>query len=640
MATVASQQPGRAPGPVSSLTSSPAGRTAALALGSVGVVYGDIGTSPLYAFKEAVVTASGGHGAAAQPAAVLGILSLITWALVITVTVKYVLLLLRADNSGEGGTLALMALVQKSAGRQAYPVLVLGAMGAALFYGDALITPAISVLSAVEGVKLAMPVTNTDVLIATVGILIALFAAQSRGTHRVAAAFGPIMVVWFLALAVAGGLQIARAPQVLEALNPVHAASFLLASGWVGIATLGAVFLAATGAEALYADLGHFGRKPITIAWFGLVLPCLLINYFGQGALVLSDPAAIESPFYKLVPDHLLVPLIALATVATIIASQATITGAYSISRQAIQLGLLPRLTVRHTSREHAGQIYMPHVNWIVLAGVLVLVLGFRSSERLASAYGIAVTGTMIITAILASTMMLKRWRWSPVAVAALMLPLIAIDFVFLSANLTKLADGGWITLLVAGAMLAIMLVWWHGSRIVQKKARRSEVDLDDILDKLGGIASVPGTAVYLTAHANRVPTALLHTMKHFKVLHERIVILSVLTAEWPYLAMAEAVSVETLSPRVTRVTVVSGFMQQPNIANVMTYVRAHGLDVDPATTSFFLARRSLKRASPSAMPVPASALYIGLASNAADATDYFRIPKDRVIEIGTQVEL
>jgi KUP system potassium uptake protein len=621
---------------------SDAGRFAMLLVASIGVVYGDIGTSPLYAFKEAVAAASGGPGVVPQPAAVFGILSLILWSLLIIVSAKYVLILLRADNHGEGGILALMALVHRSASRRALPVLVLGAIGAALFYGDALITPAISVLSAVEGAKLAMPVSHNGAVLATIAILVALFAAQGYGTHRVAAAFGPIMIVWFLVIGGAGVWQIARNPGVLAAVSPLHAVDFMTVNILVGLATLGAVFLAVTGAEALYADLGHFGRKPITYAWFVLVLPSLLLNYFGQGALILSDPSAIDNPFYRSVPATGLLPMVVLATLATIIASQATITGAFSLTSQAVQLRLLPRLTIRHTSQEHAGQIYLPAVNWLMLGGVLTLVVSFQASENLAAAYGIAVTGTMIVTAILASLMMMWRWKWSWLRTAAVMIPFLAVELVFLGANLFKLVEGGWVTLLIAAAMLAIMMVWWKGTGILMAKTRRTEIPLADLTASLerSSATTVAGMGVYLTANADNAPTALLHTLKHFKVMHERIVIISVLTSDWPHLEIAEGVSIEHLSERIVRIRIVTGFMQQPNIPEVLAYCRTHGLPSDLMTTSFMLSRRAIKMERPSALPLPATALYILLAHNAADATDYFRIPKDRVVEIGTQVGL
>jgi KUP system potassium uptake protein len=622
--------------------SSDARRFGMLVVASIGVVYGDIGTSPLYAFREAVAAASGGAGVVPQPAAVLGILSLILWSLLIIVSAKYVLILLRADNHGEGGILALMALVQRSASRKGAPVLVLGAIGAALFYGDALITPAISVLSAIEGAKLAMPVSHNATVIATIAILVALFSAQGYGTHRVAAAFGPIMIVWFVVIGGAGVWQISRNPGVLAAANPLYAVDFMTANIVIGLTTLGAVFLAVTGAEALYADLGHFGRKPITYAWFLFVLPALLLNYFGQGALVLSDPSAIDNPFYRMVPPAGLLPMVVLATLATIIASQATITGAFSLTSQAVQLRLLPRLTIRHTSEEHAGQIYLPAVNWLMLAGVLTLVISFQASENLASAYGIAVTGTMIVTAILASLMMVSRWKWSWLRTAAVMIPFLAVELVFLCANMLKLVDGGWVTLLIAAVMLTIMMVWWKGTGILLAKTRRTEIPLADLTVSLerSSATTVSGTGVYLTANPDNAPTALLHTLKHFKVMHERVVIMSVITSDWPHLGIEEGVSMERLSERIVRIRIVTGFMQQPNIPEVLAYCRARGLPSDLMTTSFMLSRRAIKAERPSALPLPATALYILLAHNAADATDYFRIPKDRVVEIGTQVGL
>ncbi|HWV80800.1 MAG TPA: potassium transporter Kup [Hyphomicrobiaceae bacterium] len=622
------------------IAASDAGRLAALTVVGIGVVYGDIGTSPLYAFRDAVAAASGGVGVVPRPEAVLGILSLILWALIILVSIKYVVILLRADNHGEGGILALMALVQRASSRKALPVLVLGATGAALFYGDALITPAISVMSAVEGVKLAMPVSQGGAIFATIVILIVLFAVQSYGTHRVAGAFGPVMIIWFLVIGGAGLYQIVLNPQVIAAVSPHHAVMFLAGNVGIGLATLGAVFLAVTGAEALYADLGHVGRRPITIAWFFFVLPALVLSYFGQGAVVLSDASAIDNPFYRTVPENYLLPMVALATLATIIASQATITGAFSLTRQAIQLRLLPRLSIQHTSGEHAGQIYLPAVNWLMMAGVLTIVWNFQNSTELAAAYGIAVTGTMIVTAILASLMMAWHWKWSALRIALVMTPFLALELVFLSANLLKVVDGGWVTLLMAACMLTAMLVWWRGSDILLAKTRRSELPLVDLMPSLerSRVAIVPGTGVYLTANADNTPTALLHTIKHFKAMHERIVVLTVITSNWPYLDLAESVSMEPLSERLMRVRVVIGFMQQPNIPAVLDYCRAHGLAGDSASTSFMLSRREFKAERPSAMPLPATALFIVLANNAADATDYFGIPKDRVVEIGTQV--
>lgn len=623
-------------------STSDAERFLTLTLVGIGIVYGDIGTSPLYAFRDAVAAASGGTGVPPRADAVLGILSLILWTLIILVSTKYVLILLRADNHGEGGILALMALVQRSASRKALPVLLLGAIGAALFYGDALITPAISVMSAVEGAKLVVPLAHNWLVIVTMAILVALFAVQSYGTHRVAGAFGPVMILWFLVIGGIGLYQIIGNPQVLAAVNPLHAAAFLTADVTIGLATLGAVFLAVTGAEALYADLGHVGRRPITVAWFLFVLPALLLSYFGQGAVVLSDASAIENPFYRSVSESFVLPLVGLATCATVIASQATITGAYSLTRQAIQLRLLPRMTVRHTSGEYAGQIYLPGANWLMMAGVLAIVVTFQDTTRLAAAYGIAVTGTMIVTAILAIIMMASSWKWSRLRIALVMAPFLALELVFLSANLMKVDDGGWVTLVIAAVMLAIMLVWWKGSEILLAKTRRSELPLVELMPMLerSRVAVVPGTGVYLTANADNTPTALLHTIKHFKVMHERIVVLTVITSSWPYLDMDEGVSIEKLSDRVARLRVVTGFMQQPNIPAVLDYCRERGLPNESTSTSFMLSRREVKAERPSALPLPATALFIVLAHNAADATDYFGIPKDRVVEIGMQVGL
>ncbi len=623
-------------------STSDAERFLTLTLVGIGIVYGDIGTSPLYAFRDAVAAASGGTGVPPRADAVLGILSLILCTLIILVSTKYVLILLRADNHGEGGILALMALVQRSASRKALPVLLLGAIGAALFYGDALITPAISVMSAVEGAKLVVPLAHNWLVIVTMAILVALFAIQSYGTHRVAGAFGPVMILWFLVIGGVGLYQIIGNPQVLAAVNPLHAAAFLTTDVTIGLATLGAVFLAVTGAEALYADLGHVGRKPITVAWFLFVLPALLLSYFGQGAVVLSDASAIENPFYRSVSESFVLPLVGLATCATVIASQATITGAYSLTRQAIQLRLLPRMTVRHTSGEYAGQIYLPGANWLMMAGVLAIVVTFQDTTRLAAAYGIAVTGTMIVTAILAIIMMASSWKWSPLRIALVMAPFLALELVFLSANLMKVDDGGWVTLVIAAVMLAIMLVWWKGSEILLAKTRRTELPLVELMPMLerSRVAVVPGTGVYLTANADHTPTALLPTIKHFKVMHERIVVLTVITSSWPYLDMDEGVSIENLSDRVARLRVVTGFMQQPNIPAVLDYCRERGLPNESMSTSFMLSRREVKAERPSALSLPATALFIVLARNAADATDYFGIPKDRVVEIGMQVGL
>jgi KUP system potassium uptake protein len=611
-----------------------------LTIGSVGVVYGDIGTSPLYAFREAVTAASAGGSVTRE--AVLGVLSLILWALIVVVTLKYVLILLRADNKGEGGTLALMALAQRALGKSAGAVVLCGIISAALFYGDAIITPALSVLSAIEGLKLVTPAFDHYVVPLTVVILVALFAVQSRGTAKVAAFFGPITVVWFIAIAIPGIAFVAGNPEVLLAFYPGYAVEFLAGHGVIGLITLGAVFLAVTGAEALYADLGHFGKRPIQIAWVGLVLPSLAINYLGQGALVLADPKAIENPFFLLYPTWALLPVVILATVATVIASQAVITGAYSISRQAIQLGLMPRLEIRHTSQEHYGQIYMPRVTLFLLVGVLFLVLMFRSSSALASAYGIAVTGTMVVTGCMAFVVIWKVWQWSPLTAAALMAPFLLIDLTFLGANLLKVHDGGWVPLALAAAVMVVMYTWRRGSRLLFEKTRRQEISLDHLVSMLEKKppTRVPGTAVFLTSTPDSAPTALMHSLKHYKVLHEQNVILTIETADTPRVHSAERVRMEAVGETFTRVALRFGFMESPNVPKALAIARKHGWQFDIMSTSFFLSRRSLKPAAHSGMPRWQDHLFIMLTRIANDATDYFQIPTGRVVEVGTQVTI
>ena len=610
----------------------------ALAIGSVGVVYGDIGTSPLYAFREAVTAASA--GGVLTRAAVLGMLSLILWALIIVVTLKYVMILLRADNNGEGGTLALMALAQRTLRRGTTLVALCGIISAALFYGDAMITPALSVLSAIEGLKIVTPTFDPYIVPLTVAILVMLFAVQSRGTARVAAFFGPIMTLWFAAIAIPGIVYVAGNPEVLLAFNPFYAVSFLANHGVIGLVTLGAVFLAVTGAEALYADLGHFGKKPIQVAWVGLVLPSLAVNYLGQGALVLADPKAIENPFFLLYPAWALPFMVVLATVATVIASQAVITGAYSLSQQAIQLGLMPRLEIRHTSEEHYGQIYMPRVNTFLLVGVLLLVFLFRSSSALASAYGIAVTGTMVVTGTMAFVVIWRVWHWSPLAAAALMAPFLMIDLSFLGANLLKVAEGGWVPLLLAGWVMVVMYTWRRGSRLLYEKTRRQEISLDELvrmLEKKPPIR-VPGTAVFLTSTPDAAPTALMHSLKHYKVLHEHNVILTITTEDTPRVDPSERVRIERVGDTFSRVVLHFGFMETPNVPRALAIARKLGWTFDIMSTSFFLSRRALKPAAQSGMPIWQDRLFIAMAKSASDATDFFQIPTGRVVEVGTQV--
>jgi KUP system potassium uptake protein len=613
----------------------------ALTLGSIGVVYGDIGTSPLYALREAVTAAVGKDGAMPREA-VLGVLSLILWALIVVVTLKYVLILLRADNRGEGGTLALMALAQRALGKGAGAVVLCGIISAALFYGDAMITPALSVLSAIEGLKIATPAFEHYIVPLTIVILVALFAVQSTGTAKVASFFGPIMVLWFVCIAIPGIVAVAGDPEVLFALNPIYGVQFLASHGVIGLATLGAVFLAVTGAEALYADLGHFGRKPIQTAWFALVLPSLALNYFGQGALVLTDPKALENPFFLLYPDWALLPMVVLATVATVIASQAVITGAYSISQQAIQLGLLPRLEIRHTSEAHYGQIYMPRVNFTLLVGVLLLVGLFRSSSALASAYGIAVTGTMVVTGMMAFVVVWKVWRWSALAAAALIVPFVLIDLIFLGANLLKVFEGGWVPLALGGAVMVLMYTWRRGSRLLFEKTRKEEFPLTNLVRMLERKPPirVPGTAVFLTSTPDCAPTALMHSLKHYKALHEHNVILTIQVDDAPRVDPAERVRIENVGQTFTRVALRFGFMETPNVPRALAIARKLGWQFDIMSTSFFLSRRALKPAARSGMPRWQDHLFIMLTRIANDATDYFQIPTGRVVEVGTQVTI
>jgi KUP system potassium uptake protein len=613
----------------------------ALTLGSIGVVYGDIGTSPLYALREAVTAATGTGGSMTREA-VLGVLSLILWALIIVVTLKYVLILLRADNRGEGGTLALMALAQGALGKRAGIMALCGIISAALFYGDAMITPALSVLSAIEGLKVATPAFDPYIVPLTIVILVALFAVQLTGTAKVAAFFGPITAVWFVSIAIPGILAVVGDPEILLAFNPLYGVRFLTGHGMIGLVTLGAVFLAVTGAEALYADLGHFGRKPIQTAWVGLVLPSLAVNYLGQGALVLANPKALENPFFLLYPEWALLPMVGLATAATVIASQAVITGTYSLSRQAIQLGLLPRLEVRHTSEAHYGQIYMPRVNFFLLMGVLLLVALFRSSSALASAYGIAVTGTMVVTGIMAFVVIWKVWNWSVIAAAALMAPFLFIDLTFLSANLLKVFEGGWVPLAFGGLVMIVMYTWRRGSRLLFEKTRRQEISLHDLvrmLEKKPPIR-VPGTAVFLTSTPESAPTALMHSLKHYKVLHEHNVILTIETEPAPRVEPAERVAIEGVGQTFTRVVLRFGFMETPNVPRALAIARKLGWTFDIMSTSFFLSRRALKPAVRSGMPRWQDRLFIMLARMANDATDYFQIPTGRVVEVGTQVTI
>jgi KUP system potassium uptake protein len=608
-----------------------------LTLGAVGVVYGDIGTSPIYAFREAAVAATG--EAQVMPATVLGILSLIMWSLLLLVTVKYVFALLRADFNGEGGTFALMALAQSVAQRNRYPLLLLGIAGASFLYGDAAITPALSVISAVEGLRVITPAFDKLVVPLSIAILVGLFAVQSRGTGRVGAFFGPILLIWFLVLAAVGIVHIAAYPRVLAALNPVYGLSFLARNGPVGFTVLGLVFLAVTGAEALYADLGHFGRVPIQTAWLGLALPALVLNYMGQGALVLGTPVAIANPFFLMFPEWALWPVVLLTTAATVIASQAVITGAYSLTRQAIQLGLLPRFRIRHTSEAMAGQIYLPRVNWLLLAAVLLLVVIFKSSSALASAYGVAVTASMITTSLMAFVVFRRRWLWPAWRVAALLVPLLAIELMFFSANAIKLVEGAWIPLAFAAFLIVVILTWRRGSAIVAANDE-SYADLRAVVSSLHRKPPlrVSGTAVFLTATPDAAPSSLLHNLKHNHMLHERNFLLTIRTADTPRVPNNERIKIETLSEDFSAVTLTYGFMETPDVMRGLQLCRHRGLNIDPPATSFFLSRRILKPASRPKMGRLQEKLFIWLAGSAENATAYFHIPSDRVVEIGTQI--
>jgi KUP system potassium uptake protein len=614
---------------------------AGLALGALGVVYGDIGTSPLYT----VQTTFGEQGIPASPDNVLGALSLIFWSLVLVVSLKYVVFIMRADNKGEGGIMALMALARRSAGgnmRLRWGIVMLGLLGAALFYGDGVITPAISVLSAVEGLKVAAPSLTEWVVPITVVIIIGLFVLQRRGSAKVGAVFGPIMLLWFATIAVLGVGAIVREPQVLWALNPWHGFVFFRDNGGHAFLALGGVVLALTGAEALYADMGHFGKNPIRFAWFSYVSPALVLNYFGQGALLLSDPKAVSNPFYLLVPNSLLYPMIALATVATVIASQAVISGAFSMTREAIQLGYSPRLEVVHTSKQMLGQIYLPWINRALLVLILGAVLGFRSSDNLAAAYGIAVTGTMVITTCLALIVARRQWGWSLVAVALIGVVFLTIDISYFSANAIKIEHGGWFPLVLGLIVFVVMTTWRRGRELVLRELKQSGLALEPFIDSLTAHPPlrVPGTAIFLTANINAVPNALLHNLKHNKVLHERNVLMTVETLESPVAEYGERTEITALGNEFFRLTLRFGFAEEPDIPAALQSCSAKGLGFDMMDTTFFISRETVVATDRAGMPLWRDRLFAFLARNASSATAFFRIPGNRLIELGTQVEI
>jgi KUP system potassium uptake protein len=610
-----------------------------LALGSIGVVFGDIGTSPLYALQTALgQLKQTGLGAAD----VIGVVALIIWALLIVVTGKYVLFLMQADNKGEGGILSLMALAQRALGQRTAIAFLIGVAGAALFSGDAMITPAISVLSALEGLKQVDANLAPYVLPATVEILVILFTAQSRGTAGVAAFFGPIMAIFFAVNAALGLYHISNEWSILGALSPIPGLLFIHAHGALGIVVLGSVFLAVTGAEALYADMGHFGKKPIQAAWLFLVLPALICNYLGQGALILSNPKAVVNPFYLMAPSWGLLPLILLSTAATVIASQAVITGAFSLASQAIQLGLLPRLEIVHTSHTQEGQIFIPRVNRALLLGVLALVLLFRSSDALANAYGIAVSGTMVATTALAFFVVWRLWRWPLWAALALVCGFLSIDVGFFIANLYKVLDGGWAPLMLGGAMFILMWTWSRGSAILNVKTHRDAIPMPDLIKMLekSKPVRVRGTAVFLTNDPNSAPSSLMHNLKHNKVLHERVILLNVRTETTPRVDSAHRFQIQALSRDFTQVILHFGYMEQPHIPRALAAMRKAGLKFDIMTTSFFLGRRTLKTAERPGMPLWQDKLFIAMTKQAASAPDFFHLPSDRVVELGAQMKV
>ncbi len=616
-------------------------RLATLTLSALGVVYGDIGTSPLYALKE--VFGGSHHPVPISEANVLGILSLVFWSLMLIVSVKYIAFIMRANNKGEGGIMALMALVLRleKDPSHARRLMLLGLFGAALFYGDGLITPAISVLSAVEGLEVAAPAFKPYVLPVTLVVLLALFSVQRRGTGSVGALFGPIMIVWFVVLAILGVQGIARAPQVAVALNPVHAVRFLATHGALGFFSLGAVVLVVTGAEALYADMGHFGSKPIRIAWSFLVLPALALNYFGQGALLIADPGSVENPFYLLAPSWALYPLVALSTVATIIASQAVISGAFSITQQAMQLGYAPRMDVQHTSSHEMGQIYLPGINRALFLGVVALVLGYGSSTALAAAYGIAVTGTMAITTVLAFVVARRIWHWNLAACVALFGAFLLVDAGFFSANIVKIVEGGWFPLAFGFGVFVLMSTWKLGRELLFASIEADSIPLPDFIKSAAlGCTMVPGTAVFMTANPAAVPHALLHSMKHYKSLHERVVLLTVVTLEVPHVPPAQRVAVEAINAQFHRVRIFYGFTDNPDLPEAFDWCDEQGLRIDMMDTSFFLGRETLVPRVGAAMALWRERLFVAMYRNAGSVARYFNLPPNRVVELGSQIVL
>ena len=612
-----------------------------LALGAIGVVYGDIGTSPLYTLRTAF---TGSYGLALSADNILGVVSVIFWALLIVVTLKYITLIMRADNRGEGGILALTALVSRGveSRRVRWWLVGLGIFGAAMFYGDGMITPAISVLGAVEGLGVIAPAMHPYIVPASVLILVVLFAVQRKGTAGLGAVFGPVMSLWFIALAVLGAQQIARTPLVLEALEPVYAFRFIARNPATAFVAFGAVVLAVTGTEALYADMGHFGRSPIRRAWVFFVFPSLLLNYFGQAALVLDNPAAIQNPFYLLAPEWGRVPLLLLATAAAIIASQAVISGAFSLTRAAIQMGYCPRLTIAHTSERAIGQIYIPFINWMLLAAIVGLVVGFRNSDNLAGTYGIAVTMAMLIDSILIFVVMRRLWRWPIVVAVAIAAPLLAIDLTFLASNALKIPEGGWFPILIGAVVFTLLTTWKRGRSLLMRRLADDAMPLDLFIQSIEASppTRVPGTAIFLTSAQNRVPHALLHNLKHNKVLHERVVFLTIVTQDIPYVPDEERYEITPLGCNFFRMVADYGFKDDPDVPALLEDCGRRGFAFDMMETSFFVSRETLIATATPGMALWREKLFVSMSKNATKASEFFQVPTNRVVELGTQVEL
>jgi KUP system potassium uptake protein len=617
-------------------------RLAALSLAALGVVYGDIGTSPLYTMREVF---AGNHPIPLTPENVLGILSLILWSLLVIVSVKYVIFIMRADNRGEGGIMALIALALHDArgnARREKMIMLVGILGAGMFYGDGVVTPAISVLSAVEGLEVATPAFKPFIIPITLLVLFFLFFVQRKGTASIGSLFGPLMLLWFSVLAILGLYNLLAHPGVLRALDPSYGINFLFNNRAIAIVAMGAVVLSVTGAEALYADMGHFGRKPIQLAWFSFVLPALILNYFGQGALLLADPEAIQNPFYHLAPEWALYPLVALSTVATVIASQAVISGAFSVTRQAMQLGFVPRFEVQYTSAKEQGQIYLPGVNWGLFAAVVVLVLGFKSTNNLAAAYGIAVTGDMVITSLLATVVAAKVWGWGWTRAVALFTCFLVVELTFLFANLLKIPDGGWFPLVAGAFVFTLMTTWKRGRELLAERLSGEGIELELFIDALlvSMPARVAGTAVFMNSNPTGVPHAMLHNLMHNKVLHERVIVVSVQTFDVPYVPEIDRVEVRKLKGNFYTVLVQYGFKDDPDIPAALALCTEHGLQFEIMETSFFLGRETLIPKLNSDMALWREKLFIAMFRNAGSATSFFKIPTNRVVELGTQVVL